>query len=241
MKLQALLLTVATTGVMFSYPSNALKAPGFLTAQSSPDSLAILPPPPAEDSVAFLADKARYESGRVLRNDDRVRLASEDADYKNFGEAFSAAYGMDISEKHTPVLYQLLAQVLQDSHDYAMRSAKEHYKRVRPFVIYKDATCTPQKDKKMATTGSYPSGHASFGWAVALVLSEINPQRETEILRRGYDFGESRVVCGAHWQSDVDAGRLMGAAVVAALHSNPGFTRMLDEARAESEKLNGRK
>lgn len=240
MKLNTIFLTIIATGVMFTSPANALKAAGFLTEQTSPDSLAILPPPPAEDSVAFLADKARYESGRVLRNNDRVRLASEDASYKNFGQAFSAAYGMEISEKHTPVLYQLLTQVLQDSHDYAMRSAKEHYKRVRPYVIYKNATCTPEKDKKMATTGSYPSGHASFGWAVALVLSEINPQRETDILRRGYDFGESRVVCGAHWQSDVDAGRLMGAAVVAALHNNPGFIRTLHEARLESEKLNTR-
>ena len=90
----------------------------------------------------------------------------------------------------------------------------------------------------MATTGSYPSGHASFGWAAALVLSEINPQRETEILRRGIDFGESRVVCGAHWQSDVEAGRIMGAAVVAALHSNIGFTENLNEAKKEFSALN---
>ncbi len=24
---------------------------------------------------------------------------------------------------------------------------------------------------------------------------------------RGWEFGQSRVICGAHWQSDVDAGR----------------------------------
>lgn len=237
MKLKTVFLTIVTTGVMFTSPANALKTAGFLTQQTSPDSLAILPPPPAEDSIAFLADKARYESGRVLRNTDRAHLAREDADYRNFGQAFSAAYGLDISKEHTPVLYQLLTQVLQDSHDYAMRSAKEHYERVRPFVIYKDATCTPEKDKKMATTGSYPSGHASFGWAAALVLSEINPQRKTQILRRGYDFGDSRVVCGAHWQSDVDAGRLMGAAVVAALHNTSGFAGKLYEAKVEFAKL----
>jgi len=238
MKLKTFLWTCIVGGILFTSSAYALKAEGFLTRQTSPDSLAILPPPPTEDSVAFQADKARYETGRVLRNSDRVELASEDAEYKNFGHAFSEAYGMEISESHTPALYQLLTQVLQDSHDYAMRGAKQHYKRVRPFVIYKDATCTPQKDKKIATTGSYPSGHASFGWAAALVLSEINPQRETEILRRGYDFGESRVVCGAHWQSDVEAGRLMGAAVVAALHANAEFTEALSKAKKESETLN---
>lgn len=237
MKTRSLFLTCIAGSMMVTSSANALKPEGFLSHQATPDSLAILPPPPQEDSVVFLADKVRYESGHVLRNPDRMKLAAEDAHYTHFGRAFSEAFGMEISEKHTPVLYRLLTRLLQDSHDYAMRDAKEHYKRVRPFVIYKNATCTPEKDKKMAATGSYPSGHASFGWATALVLSEINPQRETEILRRGIDFGESRVVCGAHWQSDVEAGRLMGAAVVAALHSNTGFTENLNEAKKEFSAL----
>ncbi|HFR2312107.1 TPA: PAP2 family phosphatase PhoN2, partial [Shigella flexneri] len=224
--------------MIFIPSANALKAEGFLTQQTSPDSLSILPPPPAENSVVFQADKAHYEFGRSLRDANRVRLASEDAYYENFGLAFSDAYGMDISRENTPILYQLLTQVLQDSHDYAVRNAKEYYKRVRPFVIYKDATCTPDKDEKMAITGSYPSGHASFGWAVALILAEINPQRKAEILRRGYEFGESRVICGAHWQSDVEAGRLMGASVVAVLHNTPEFTKSLSEAKKEFEELN---
>lgn len=221
------------SGAMYTSTANALKSEGFLNLLTAPDSLAILPPPPAEDSVVFLTDKTRYEAGRVLRKTERMAMAIEDAYYKHFGHAFSAAFGKEITENHTPVLYQLLTRLLQDSHDYAMRGAKEHYRRVRPFVIYKDATCTPEKDIKMATTGSYPSGHASFGWAAALVLSEINPQRETEILKRGIEFGDSRVVCGAHWQSDVDAGRLMGAAVVAALHNNAEFTSKLNEAKKE--------
>jgi len=83
----------------------------------------------------------------------------------------------------------------------------------------------------MALSGSYPSGHASFGWAAALVLAEINPARQTEILQRGYAFGKSRVICGAHWQSDVDNGQLMGAAVVAALHSNSQFAAALNAAK----------
>lgn len=236
MKVKAIFWAIMATGIMHTTTATALETEGFLTHEIAPDSLAILPPPPVEDSVTFLADQSRYLSGRVLRNEKRWSQASEDADYKNFGEAFSNAFGAEISQKHSPQLYLLLSKVLEDSHDYAMRGAKDHYKRVRPFVLYKDPTCTPQKDEKMSTTGSYPSGHASFGWAAALVLSEINPARETEILRRGYDFGESRVICGAHWQSDVDAGRLMGAAVVARLHTNKDFIKQLDKAKQEFAK-----
>jgi acid phosphatase (class A) len=211
---------------------------GFLTRQTAPDSLIILPPPPAENSVLFQSDKAQYESGRVIRNASRNKIAAMDSDYKDFGRAFSQAFGMEISRAHTPILYKLLKGILQDSHDFAMRGAKEYYKRVRPYVFYKDVSCTPEKDRKMTTTGSYPSGHASFGWAAALILAEINPARGTEIIRRGYDFGQSRVICGAHWQTDVDSGRLMGASVVAALHANSEFSNVLSEAKKEFSMLN---
>ncbi|WP_273968368.1 acid phosphatase [Enterobacter cancerogenus] len=213
---------------------------GFLTAETAPDSLSLLPPPPPESSVAFLQDKAMYEKGHVLKNDKRFELAAKDANYKNFGQAFSDAFGIEISAEHTPALYRLLTAVLQDSHDYAMRSAKNHYMRVRPFVVYNNPTCTPEQDSKMGETGSYPSGHASFGWAAALVLAEINPAREMDILKRGIDFGESRVICGAHWQSDVDNGRIMGAAVVAALHANTRFETMLYEAKKEFATLSAK-
>ncbi|WP_273831177.1 acid phosphatase [Serratia bockelmannii] len=233
MKLKPIFIGLVTAGIMFSTYANAFKVTGFLTQQETPDSLEILPPPPSENTVTFQSDKAQYEMGRILHDDNRKLLASKDADYKNFNLAFSEAFGMEISESRTPVLYNLIMRVLQDSHDYAMRKAKNHYKRVRPYVIFKDSTCTPEKDEEMATTGSYPSGHASFGWATALILAEINPQRKTEILRRGYDFGESRVICGAHWQSDVESGRLMGAAVVAALHANANFMNSLVAAKKE--------
>jgi acid phosphatase (class A) len=66
-----------------------------------------------------------------------------------------------------------------------------------------------------------------------LVLAEIQPARATELLARGLAFGQSRVICDAHWQSDVDAGRIMGAATVAVLHGNPAF--MADLAAAKRE------
>ncbi|EGN0484120.1 phosphatase PAP2 family protein, partial [Escherichia coli] len=81
--------------------------------------------------------------------------------------------------------------------------------------------------------GSYPSGHTSIGWATALVLSEINPARQDTILKRGYELGDSRVICGYHWQSDVDAARIVGSAIVATLHSNPVFQAQLQKAKDE--------
>jgi acid phosphatase (class A) len=61
----------------------------------------------------------------------------------------------------------------------------------------------------------------------------VAPERSNALLARGYGFGQSRVICGVHWQSDVDAGRLMGSAAVAALHADPTFTAQLSAAKAE--------
>ena len=83
------------------------------------------------------------------------------------------------------------------------------------------------------TNGSYPSGHSSLGWAWALILSEIDPEHANAILARGRAFGESRVICGVHWQSDVEEGRFMGASAVARLHADPAFRADLEAARAE--------
>lgn len=98
------------------------------------------------------------------------------------------------------------------------------------------ATCNTKEQDTLSKNGSYPSGHTSIGWATALVLAEINPQRQNEILKRGFELGESRVICGYHWQSDVDAARIVGSAVVATLHTNPAFQQQLQKAKDEFAK-----
>jgi acid phosphatase (class A) len=40
-------------------------------------------------------------------------------------------------------------------------------------------------------------------------------------------------VCEAHWQSDIDAGRVIASATVARLHADAAFKAELDAARAE--------
>jgi acid phosphatase (class A) len=100
-------------------------------------------------------------------------------------------------------------------------------------VAEKAASCTPAEEAKLSKDGSYPSGHAALGWAWALVLAEASPAQTNVLLARGHAFGQSRVVCGVHWQSDVDAGRLMGSATVARLHADPVFQAQLKAAAAE--------
>jgi acid phosphatase (class A) len=164
----------------------------------------------------------------------RWTLATDDANL-NFPQAagtFSCALNAPITEQDTPHLYMLLRRTLTDAL-LSTYSAKDHYSRTRPFVVNKEPTCTPNEEKFLMTNGSYPSGHTAIGWAWALILSEISPGQNDAILARGRAFGESRVVCNVHWQSDVIEGRLMGAAIVARLHADPTFRADLEAAKAE--------
>src|SRR5208283_347853 len=86
-------------------------------------------------------------------------------------------------------------------------AAKDHYKRVRPFIVNKEPICTPDAGKeRLLKSPSCPSGHAALGWAWALILTEIAPEQTDAILARGHAYGQSRVIYNEHWQSDVDAG-----------------------------------
>ena len=50
-------------------------------------------------------------------------------------------------------------------------------------------------------------------------------------------MGESRVICGYHFQSDVDAGRITASGAVARLHADEGFASQLAKAKKEFARL----
>lgn len=207
----------------------------FLEIDQVPNSLQLLPGPPDPASVAFLYDQARYNWGKMQRNTPRGEQAFQDARIggQHLPDAFSEAFGININPQDTPEIYKLIVGMREDAGDLATRAAKDYYNRQRPFSFYGEMTCNPEQQEELSTNGSYPSGHTSIGWATALVLSEINPDRINDILQRGYQMGESRVICGYHFQSDVDAGRITGAGVVARLHADPGFNAQLEKAKKE--------
>ena len=62
---------------------------------------------------------------------------------------------------------------------------------------------------------------------------ELFPENADALLKRGWEFGQSRIVCNVHWQSDANQGRIMGAAAVARLHADPGFLEDLEAAKKE--------
>lgn len=207
---------------------------GYLPREALPNSLAILPPPPGAGSAALARDEEAARSALAMRGTPRWALATLDADFTfpQAAGAFSCSLSAPITETDTPHLYMLLRRTLTDA-GLSTYTAKEYYKRLRPFEVNKQPICSPGDRKLLQNNGSYPSGHAAFGWAWALLLGEIAPDRIDAILARGRAFGESRKICNVHWDSDVTGGRLAGAGVVARLHADPMFHADLEAAKAE--------
>lgn len=215
---------------------------GYLAKEALPDGLALLPPPPAEGSAAQARDEEAAKRALAQNGTPRWDLATQDADisFPNAAGTFSCALGAPVTEADTPHLYGLLRRSMTDA-GLATYAAKDTYKRLRPFQVNKQPICSPAYQKRLEDNGAYPSGHASLGWAWALILSEIAPEQTNAILARGMAFGESRVICNVHWESDVAGGRVVGAGVVARLHAEPAFRADLEAARAELVTARARK
>ena len=228
----ALLMTAAVCAQAQSKPEP------YFSFRELPNMLKWAPAPPDTMGAAFTYDIMQYMWGKQMRqNKERADIAIRDAVYslECIAQEFSEPFGLTISEENTPEIWKLLRDA-KATCEAISGFPKYYYKRKRPFVRFQEPTATPQFEPELRRNFSYPSGHTILGWASALLLTEINPERADTILARGMMYGESRVIVGAHWQSDVDAGRLAAAAAHARMHTSDRFLEQMRRARQEFQK-----
>lgn len=210
------------------------KPTAYLAADETPDALLIVGGPPAETSPQAAAERAWFLETRAMEGSPRWKQAALDAElFGDVGHAsFACAIGKAITVKDTPTLSRMMDRMVMDM-GRAVGVLKTTFNRPRPMVGHDDAPlCIPREDW-MKTNSSYASSNAAAGWAWALVLAELYPQKASSVLVRGREYGENRVICGLHYMSDITAGQAMASATVARLHADPEFLKDLEVARAE--------
>ncbi|MEQ1619452.1 MAG: phosphatase PAP2 family protein [Terricaulis sp.] len=222
----------------------AIAAAALLSACASIQSAAIstvaafTPSVEAAEIVAGPPSGALFEAeAQAVRGPwSEVRVAQARADDRfDAFSAFAPALGGGFTEANYPLTKAALERVLAPL-GAAIGVAKNRYDRERPFEVDSAVITCIETSDRIRASGSYPSGHAAFGWAWGLVLAELDPAHADAILGRAREFGDSRVVCGLHYPSDVEAGRTIAAAALARLHAEPGFREALDAARAEFQR-----
>lgn len=211
---------------------------GYL-APADIDGQTVIGSPPAPDSPRGKADRTIYLETRAMAGSARWAQATKDNDLWNGGalERFACALGQPIDARALPRTYHLLQRVELDARTVGT-PPKDHFNRVRPLIGDERPVCIKREDW-MRTNASYPSGHAMVGVAWGLILGELAPAHASALARAGREIGDSRVICGVHYQSDVEAGRLLGAVMVAREHADAAFKADLAAARTELAKVHG--
>lgn len=209
------------------------RAPGYLTAETTPDAALVMPPPPTPGTDRYAADRAIFKATRALEGSPRWKLAQSDnaLTTADLERDFSCAVGARITPENSPKLTRLLARAITDA-GKVYNPAKDSLHRLRPYKIDDGNICIPHT-ARLDGTYDYPSGHTTISWVWGSILAELAPDRSTQALTRARAFGESRVVCGVHNASAIEAGRLAGAMTVAALDGSAEFRGDLEAARAE--------
>ena len=213
----------------------------YVFLKDMPDAGIYLPPPPDMLSPQYADDFAQWQWGKTVRPTQRGQQANDDSQWgiKGMVRVFSDILGFEISKEKSPAIYKLLYNVLWTENE-STHNAKRKYMRTRPFAQYNEHTWGRfDNERELRFNGSYPSGHTSLGWSTALVLAEMVPELQDTLLRSGFQYGESRVIVGAHYQSDVDAGYLCGSTAVAVMHASEYFQKDLEAARKEYCKIKG--
>ncbi len=208
-----------------------------------------LPVQPANNSAAQAEDIAEFKATRPLLRTSRGQEAAEDDVFDSalVVERFKDAIGVTLTQNNAPTLMALITKVEANASQLVapVKLTVGQGGRKRPFVAYpKAASCLSPKDMAghrdedlnqydLAGSGSYPSTHALLGMMMGMLLGETEPDRADAVMKRGLEFGESRIICGFHYYSDVVAGRLAAAALYARLHADESFMRDMVVVRKE--------
>lgn len=98
--------------------------------------------------------------------------------------------------------------------------AKRYFKYARPWrwssSVKVVPALEPAKSSTPATDGGFISGHTAEAVRKAIAFAYVVPQRYQEMLARGMELGENRIMAGMHSPLDVIGGRVQGQAVAAA-------------------------
>ena len=215
-------------------PDGEAKPMGYLPKDST-DYRLLVGPPPAQGSILDQLDIAISQRFQAEIASDRWDVAELDS--KMVYPRFADAFGKPIDRTHSPRLVQLLNRVMRDAAD-PVWTAKGIFQRPRPYQRYQltrrcGSSPVPAPDREPRGGSSYPSGHTVYGWATALLLAEVAPDRAPLILERGRDYALSRVICGYHFSTDTEASRAVAAAILTRLLGNDAFVGDLRAAQAE--------
>jgi hypothetical protein len=152
--------------------------------------------------------------GKAPVSPDEVNILKENGGVEDiFGKAYGVAagtMGADAYGNSRP--YQTEPSVAQFvGPDYLNTPAGNYVYNHGPVM---DLTNSP----------SYPSGHTTYGYTGSVLLAVLVPERYAQMITRGAEYGNDRVIMGSHYAMDVIGGRTLALYDMAhLLANNPAY------------------
>ncbi|MEO7690380.1 MAG: phosphatase PAP2 family protein [Sphingomonas sp.] len=222
LKLGLLVAAAALAGVA---PGGG-KAP--LLSIADIDPALVLPPPPVAGSEQAKAELAELHAAEDARSADDEADARRDGDTKS-ATIFAEVLGPRFDLAKLPATSALLTLV-RDSEKATVDRGKTEFRRPRPYAIDPSLRSCKRNEDPLS---SYPSGHTSMAFSMGEVLARLVPEKAGPLLARAARYGQTRIVCGQHFRSDVSAGQMLGVLIAERLMTKPEFKVGFAAARAE--------
>jgi acid phosphatase (class A) len=186
----------------------------------------ILPPPPANDSAETKAELGEVLTLQVTRTPEMEARAVADAEENVW--RFADVMGPNFSAEKLPKFSAFFDRVAA-TEGAVVDPAKDIWKRPRPHQLSE----LVKPAVKLSSSGSWPSGHATVGTMMGIILADMVPERRAEIMARAAEYAHNRIVGGIHYPSDVEMGKISGSVIAAVLLNRDDFKAEYEVARAE--------
>jgi acid phosphatase (class A) len=221
----ALVLVAVCQVAVTALPARAEDAKPFITAHEL-DLTKFLAPPPANDSAQTKAELGEVLTLQVTRTPEMIARAQADAEENVW--RFADVLGPKFTKDTLPKTDAFFARIAE-TEGAVVDPAKDVWKRPRPHIL----SDLVKPVVPLSKSGAYPSGHATVGTLMAIVLSNMVPEKRAELMARGWEYANNRVVGGIHYRSDIEAGRIAGSLIAQAIWSQPDFMAEFTAAEAE--------
>lgn len=186
------------------------------------DLTVLLPPPPDVASAQARSDEAQVAAAVAGRGSRQLLVAEDESARTVF--FFAPSVGTGFTPERLPTTTAFFSRIGSDVKEL-VDEAKTYWQRPRP-----DGAEKPR--------GSYPSGHAAFAAASAIVLAQLLPDKRDAIFTQARTFAENRILLGLHYPSDIASGWTAGTLAVYVMMHDRAFQRDFAAAKTELRRAN---
>lgn len=193
----------------------------------SKDEVVEIDPAPANDSDVSKQELVTLLQYMVEKRDESTVAAIK---YENQNmpivEAFAHS-GLFVDTKENRGTKDLMLITGKEVGFFILRE-KMRYARARPTQLSPELSLVIDLPPHPA----YPSGHAGQSYAVALILSALDPENESKYKQFAENIGQRREIAGVHYPSDSDAGRKIADQIISKLMTVKEFQDKFNQAKS---------